>query len=525
MAEDSARTEERVLLVAPTRRDAEVTCRLLGDAGIACLPCADLPHLAAEIGRGTGAVVLTDLALAAPGIDAFLARLGEQPSWSDIPVVLLIRDKDYSYEARHSLGAFTNVTLLDLPASTRSMLSAVQAALRSRRRQYENRDRIARQAEAEEALRDADQRKDEFLATLAHELRNPLATIRNCLPLLMQGPSDPELTRRLVGMMDRQSRLLVKLIDDLLDVSRIATGKVRLRRERLDLRAVVESALEMGQTALDAAHHAISVELPPGPVWVLGDHERLGQVVSNVLNNAVKYTPDGGRIVLTLAQEASDAVVRIADNGAGLPPELVPSVFDLFTQVNRTLDRSQGGLGIGLSLVKRLTELHGGSVGAASEGIDRGSTFTIRLPLHAPQAHASAPHGGDGANARAIDPPAKRLKVLVVDDNPDVADSLAVLLMARGHAIRTEYAGASGLEAAEEFAPDIVFCDIGMPGIDGHQLAKALRAKPRFAATLLVAVTGWGSEDHQRRTRQAGFDLHLTKPASLEAVDAILARV
>ena len=520
--DDSASTEERVLLVAPTRRDAEVTCRLLGNAGVPCLACADLQQLAAEIRRGTGAVVLTDVALAAEGVDAFLAGLAEQPTWSDIPVVLLMRDMAYSYEARRTLGAFTNLTLLDLPASTRSMVSAVQAALRSRRRQYENRDRIARQAAAEEALREADQRKDEFLATLAHELRNPLATIRNCLPMLVKGQADPQLTRRLVGMMDRQSQLLVKLIDDLLDVSRIATGKVRLRRERLDLRAVVESALEMGQTALDAAHHALSVELPPGPVWVLGDQERLAQVISNVLNNAAKYTPDGGRIVLTLAQEGDEGVIRVADNGAGLPAELVPSVFDLFTQVNRTLDRSQGGLGIGLSLVKRLTELHGGSVSAASEGIDRGSTFTIRLPIHAAPDTAFA---GDDAAARAVADSGKRLKVLVVDDNPDVADSLAVLLSARGHVIRTEYAGASGLEAAEEFEPHIVFCDIGMPGIDGHQLARTLRANPRFSATLLVAVTGWGSEDHQRRTRQAGFDLHLTKPASLEAVDAILARV
>jgi len=514
---------ERVLIVTPTRRDAEVTCQLLANARIDCVPCAGLEDLAREIRVGVGAIVLTDATLAVPGAEALLSALASQPAWSDVPTVLLTGDRQRSDLAQRTLSRLTNVTLLDMPSSTRSLVSAVDSSLRARRRQYEIRDQLVRQAAAEEALREADRRKDEFLATLAHELRNPLGALRNGLQVLLHGPGEAAMRERMLGMMDRQSRLLVKLIDDLLDVSRIATGKVDLRRDRLDLRAVIEAALELGQTAVDAAHHDLRVELPADPVWVSGDQSRLAQVIGNLVNNAAKYTPDGGRIVVSLVGDAGQAIVRVVDNGVGMPAEVIPHVFDLFTQVNRTLDRAQGGLGIGLALVRQLVALHRGSVGADSPGAGRGSTFTLTLPLAsspaAAQAPAPSPAQGRPADGR------RRLRLLIVDDNADVADSLAALLEDAGHQTRTEYGGAAGIRAAEEFAPDVVFCDIGMPGTDGHELASQLSSKPELASTLLVAVTGWGGDERQRRTKAAGFHVHLTKPVDFDAVEAVLARV
>jgi two-component system, sensor histidine kinase len=514
---------ERVLIVTPTRRDAEVSCQLLRRAGIDCQACDDLRSLAREARAGAGVLLLTDVGLVQPGIEDFFSALESQPAWSDIPIVVLSGDSDRSLRVQQTLAKLTNVTLLDMPSSTRSLVSAVESALRARRKQYEICERLVRQSEAEEALRQADRRKDEFLATLAHELRNPLGAVRNGLQVLMRGTADAATSERMLGMMDRQSRLLIKLIDDLLDVSRIATGKMDLRRDRLDLRAVVEAGVEMGQTGVDAGRHELRIELPAGPLWAVGDQARLAQVVGNLVNNAAKYTPDGGRIHVSLRGEGVRGLVRVADNGVGMPAEAIPHVFEMFTQVNRTLDRSQGGLGIGLSLVHQLVELHGGSVQAESNGVGKGSTFTLRLPL-AQAMFVTAPPEPVAPELHAESLP-RRLRLLVIDDNADVADSLAALLEESGHEARTEYGGAAGIRAAVEFAPDVVFCDIGMPGINGHEVAFELKAKPQFASTLLVAVTGWGSDEHHRRTREAGFDVHLTKPVDPEAVQELLARI
>jgi signal transduction histidine kinase len=508
-------------MVAPTRRDADVTCRLLERSAVQCDACGGLGSLAAEMQGGVGAILLTDSALLDAAYGAFQKALSAQPAWSDVPIVLLTRDKEWSDQARRALAALTNVTLLDMPTSTRSLLSAVQAALRARRKQYQIRDQLVRQAHAEEALRQADQRKDEFLATLAHELRNPLAAIRTGLQVMVRTPGDADRRERVLGMLDRQSALLVRLIDDLLDVSRISTGKVVLNRERLDLRHVIDAAVELAQSGMEAARHEVRIELPSGPVWVNGDGSRLAQVISNLLHNAAKYTPDGGRIVVSLVRSGGEAVIEVKDNGLGLPPEMLPRVFDLFTQVNRTLDRAQGGLGIGLSLVRHITELHGGSVAAASDGPDRGSTFAVRLPVTAPEAAMAASRE---APVDADDREQRQLKLLVVDDNADVADALSTLLQADGHRIETAYSGAAGLEAAHRFRPDVIFCDIGMPGLDGHEVAARLRSDPQYDDTLLVAVTGWGTDEHKRRTAAAGFDVHLIKPISPQAVEAVLRR-
>ena len=508
-----------ILLLAPTRRDAEVTIGLLRQAGIACTSCPDLATLAAQLAEGVGAVLLTDDALVDPAMYGLQQALARQPGWSDVPVLVLTRDRELPPRASLVLATLTNVTLLDRPVSARALVSAVLAALRARRRQHQIRDQLERQRAAEQALRDADRRKDEFLATLAHELRNPLAPIRTALEVLNRLPADSPQAPRLREMMGRQIGQFVKLIDELLDVSRIATGKVLLRRERVELRRVVEAALEDAQPVLGASRHTLQVQWPDAPVWVLGDHSRLAQVFANLLNNAAKYTVAGGRIEVALRRAGRHATISVADNGAGIPPEMLESVFGMFTQVNRTLDRAQGGLGIGLSLVRRLVELHGGSVHAASAGLDRGSTFTVSLPIVEPVATP--------APASVADPaaPARVLRVLVADDNVDAADALALHLEAAGHRVRAVYGGAAALAAAHSFRPELVLCDIGMPEVDGHAVARALRADPELAPAMLVALTGWGSEADRRRSHDTGFDVHLVKPVDLEALDALLARL
>ncbi len=513
----------RVLMAVPTQRDVDVTDQLLRKAGVCAVPLErEGGAMLRQLHGGVGAILLADGSLDDRRLDVLLAGLAGQPPWSDVPVVLLTRDRERSPSATRIVAKLTNLTLLDLPVSTASMASAVLAALRARRRQYEIRDQLTAQRRAEQALRDADRRKDEFLATLAHELRNPLAPIRTGLQALGRlPPGEDAQATRLRQMMERQLQLLVKLIDELLDVSRISTGNVRLERERVDMRSVVEAALESSGPTLDAERHELHVDLPGVPVWVLGDRTRLSQVVSNLLTNAAKYTSFGGSIRVVLGADGADAVVRVWDNGAGIPPEMLERIFDLFGQVDRTLDRAQGGIGIGLSLVRELMILHGGSVTAESPGLGEGSTFTVRLPaLGAGLAESSsdiAPPGSAGGM--------RRLRMLVVDDNVDAADTLVLMLEACGHEMRTAYSGAAALQLAGQFRPDVVLCDIGLPHIDGYTVASRLRGDPHFASTLLVAVSGWGTEEVKRRARNAGFDFHLVKPVDLESVNRILERL
>jgi signal transduction histidine kinase len=521
MAIDGAAVDDRVLVVAPTRRDGEVTSELLPQACVSCVLCADVQALTAQFDASIGAVLLTDRTLADPKIGAFLAALGRQPEWSDVPVLVLMADREQSPPAARVLSMLTNVTLLDRPPSTRAMVSAVLAALRARRRQFQVRDQNVERLKAEQALRDADRRKNEFLATLAHELRNPLAPIRTGLEVLARVPGDSAHAARLRTMMERQLEQLVKLIDDLLDVSRIVTGKVVLQRERVDLRRVVESAVEATQPFVDAARLSLSVDCGDHPVWVIGDASRLAQVVNNLIHNATKYTPSGGGLRILLRSEPGEAVVQVIDTGVGIPRDMLEQVFEMFTQLERVSGRTQDGLGIGLSLVRRLVQLHGGAVAAVSAGAGRGSTFTVRLPTVEP-----LPAGRPGTAPTAQSPRApRRVRVLVVDDNVDAADALAIQLQTSGHQTRIEYSGARAVEAAHEFEPEVVFCDIGMSDMDGHEVAKRLRADQRHATTVLVAITGWGSEEDKRRTRDTGFDYHLVKPVSPTAVEDLLAQL
>jgi signal transduction histidine kinase/ActR/RegA family two-component response regulator len=362
-------------------------------------------------------------------------------------------------------------------------------------------------------------RKDEFLAMLAHELRNPLAPVRTGLQVLrMKGTANPEVDR-LAEMMNRQVAQIVRLVDDLLDVSRITRGTVTLRRERVDLAEVLGQAVEAARPLLDARRHQLSVTLAGEAIHLDADPARLAQVVANLLNNAGKYMDEGGRIWLTARRDGDEAVISVRDAGVGIPADMLPKVFDLFTQIDRTLDRSQGGLGVGLTLVRSLVELHGGTVHATSPGPGQGSEFVVRLP--------ALPVNSEPASVRPAEtsPAAPARRILVVDDNVDAADSLATLLDLSGHQVWTAYGGAAALDVADTHRPEVILLDIGLPGMDGHEVARRLRRHPALSDVMLVALTGYGQEADRRRTQDAGFDHHLVKPVDPDDLTRLLVRV
>jgi PAS domain S-box-containing protein len=372
----------------------------------------------------------------------------------------------------------------------------------------------------EEALRETDRRKDEFLAMLAHELRNPLAPIRNALHVVQMRGQGQQAGQEAWGMIERQVETLVRLVDDLLDVSRIGRGKINLRKEPVDVATLVARAVEGSRPLIEARKHDLKIALSDEPMRVEADPTRMAQVLWNLLNNAAKYTPEGGRIWLTAAKEGGEAVIRVRDTGMGIPPEMLPKMFDLFTQAERTLDRAEGGLGIGLTLVRRLTEMHNGIVEACSAGPGQGSEFVVRLPLlpELTPAAASAHEPDAGKRARA----AVTHRILVVDDNRDSADSLAMLLRLVGHDVRTAHDGRQALIVAATYRPDLVLLDIGLPGMVGFTVARQLRSQPELAEVVLVALTGYGSDEDRRQTQEAGFNHHMVKPVNFDALQELL---
>lgn len=381
------------------------------------------------------------------------------------------------------------------------------------------RDAARCQDELYQKLREADRRKDEFLATLAHELRNPLAPIRNALQILRIGGDSPEQFSQVREMMERQLAQMVRLVDDLLDVSRITRGKIELHSERLSIATVLENAVETSRPLIDNGRHELTVNVPAEPLWISGDATRLAQVVANLLNNAAKYTPQGGHIWLSAAREGEQAVIRVRDSGVGIPPAMLTHVFEMFTQVDRHLERSQGGLGIGLTLVKRMVEMHAGTVEARSDGQDKGSEFIIRLPL-APE-YLLRDQSATGSLKESAEV-AKVRRILVVDDNQDSAQSLGMLLKLMGNEVRLAYDGPSALAVLQEFSPTMALLDIGLPGMTGYELARKIRGTPRFQNVLLVAQTGWGQDEDRRRSAEAGFDAHLVKPVDPAVLQELL---
>jgi signal transduction histidine kinase len=387
---------------------------------------------------------------------------------------------------------------------------------------------VAERARIELALKEADRHKDEFLAMLAHELRNPLAPIHNAVQLMhRQSFTDPQLawSRDVIG---RQLAHLTRLVDDLLDVSRITRGKINLNKEVIELETLMTRTVETVQPLIDERGHTLTVDVPAGMLAVLGDPTRLVQAIGNVLSNAAKYTERGGRITLAAAESDTELVIRVRDNGIGIPADLIPMIFNLFTQLDRTSGPAQSGLGIGLALVQRLVEMHGGSVTARSDGLGHGSEFVIRLPLFIRERIESGQplqqlSALEQSMTNADLATRTQRRILVADDNNDALESLATLLQLSGHEVYTASNGAVALESAEQHRPEVVLLDIGMPKLDGYEVARRIRAQPWGQRITLVALTGWGQESDRKRSQEAGFDSHLVKPLDLDKLTELLA--
>ncbi len=496
--------ERRVFVLAPSGKDAQLICGALTHAQIAVLACASAPEVVEQAKEGIGTLVLAEEALKdAASLWHLYGLVETQPTWSDLPVVLLTKRGRLTQLAAAAIHKLGNVTTLERPTQVSTLVSTVRTALRTRERQYD--------------MRQADVRKDMFLATLAHELRNPLAPLSNGLHLLHTEGVEPEQQRWAIDVMQRQTAHLSRLVDDLLDVARITRGKIVLQKERADLRELVNDAIETSRPVIDAMGHRFEAALPREPVWVEADRTRIAQCVSNLLTNAAKYTSRGGRIELALKAGAQEAELSVRDNGIGFAPLEAPRLFEVFAQVEHAVSRAQGGLGLGLSIVKALVEMHGGTVRAHSDGDGQGAEFTLRLPC-LPSADAqptvTAPAGSMGTRGCC--------RVLVVDDNRDSADSMAELLNACGHETRTAYNGEAALVLLRGWQPQVALLDIGLPDMSGHELARHIREALQPHPPVLVALTGWGQQADVARSAEAGFEHHLTKPADIGTLLAVV---
>jgi signal transduction histidine kinase/CheY-like chemotaxis protein len=506
--------DRRLLVLAPTSKDASLIKGLLASAGISMAICATFDALLQELGGGAAGTLVSEEALSLVNTETLGKVLAQQPPWSDLPVLVLTHQGADSAELAEAVRTLGNVTLLERPLRVATLLSAVRTAIRARDRQYQIRGHLEERARAEEALRLGDRRKDEFLATLGHELRNPLAPLLTGLQLLkLAGLQDP-VAVRISAVMERQIAHLIRLVDDLLEVSRITRGVIDVEREPLDLAFIMRTAIETSRPTVEAAGHELTVEMPGEPIMIAGDAIRLTQVFANLLTNAAKYTNTGGHIWLRVTTHGDRAGISVRDNGIGIDPEHLSSVFDMFTQVDRSNRRTQGGLGIGLTLARSLVTMHGGRVEARSQGLGAGSEFCVDLPLL---------KGLPPVTQKVETPrPFPSQRILVVDDNYDAAETLGALLAALGATVSVANGGHAALEVLDTFNPDAVLLDIGMPGMDGYEVSQRIRATSHHGDVLLIALTGWGQELDQRRTRAAGFDHHLVKPLDIDKLRDLL---
>jgi signal transduction histidine kinase/ActR/RegA family two-component response regulator len=490
--------ERRIVICTPTGQDAALTSRVFRSVNIGSMVCRDTSELLEQLPRGAGALLLVEEVISGSAMRPLAEYVAGQPTWSDIPILLLTRSGADSLDVRRAVDRLGNVTLLERPVRTIALISAARSAIRARERQYQ--------------VRDAAQRKDEFLATLAHELRNPLAPIRTSMGILKHLHPDSDPVTRLRHVVDRQVTHLTRLVDDLLDVARITSGKVVLKRDRITLRSVINHAVEISSSSMEAKKHRLVVKEPDSDCLLDADQARLVQSVANLLVNAAKFTPAQGHITLRAAVDGDTVTFSVKDNGIGLEPVSLTKIFDLFAQTP-VPGEAPTGLGIGLSLAKQFAEMHGGSLHASSAGLGMGSEFVVTLPVvleqtqRTPQEEVVAPQPVVSANLR---------KVLVVDDNIDAADTLDALLRMDGFSVATVYDGVAAVAQARATQPDVVVMDIGMPGMDGYDAARLIRQQPDGDKILLIALTGWGQSNDRKRASEAGFDHHLVKPVDYE---------
>ncbi len=504
-------SEARVLVMSPLPRDVTMATSVLGRAGFYSEGFTKLEDLVATALQNPPGMLLVaaEALFSTDAVASLMSLLESQPAWSDLPVSIITHSRiadPHELRAVRGLEHLHSVTFLDRPVRVAALVSTVRAALQARSRQYQVRDLLLA------AERDVRQR-DEFLAMLSHELRNPLAAISNATQVMQL---QPQKSAEIIPILDRQTGMLSRMVDDLLDVARITSGKIKLKAEQFDAGSALHNALETVAPDLRTRNHTLDLDHPRSALSVEGDPARMAQVFSNLIHNAAKYTDPGGNIRVSLIEEDGEAVFRVRDSGIGIDTAQIKQIFELFAQGERNIDRAEGGLGIGLTIARQLVHMHGGNIAVHSDGPGSGSEFCVRLPLAAQATTRTAmpeeyAFGGSAS------------RVLVVDDNQEVADGLALLVEALGHEARTVYKGRDALTYARDFRPDIILLDLGMPEMDGFAVARALRSLPYGSHLTIVALTGYGDDATVAKSRSAGFDHHLLKPAGVHALQTILA--
>jgi signal transduction histidine kinase/ActR/RegA family two-component response regulator len=491
--------EKRVLIYAPSGQDAVLASKMLTLASVDNLVTPTAAQLASELLIGVGAVLTVEEALSNGGLKVLGEFVQRQPNWSDLPIVLLTNRGPDSLSVRQAIAVLGNVTLLERPVRTLTLITSLQSVLRAREKQYQ--------------VRETDRRKDEFLASLGHELRNPLAPIRTSMGLLSHMYPDQAPVRKVTEVIERQVSHLTRLVDDLLDVARINSGKIALQRDYTTFAAVIGHVTELCSGPAAARRIKIDFALPPEEIVLYADYARVVQIVANILSNAVKFTPPEGYITVRATVDNGVLKIYIRDTGIGLDASALERIFAMFEQSRPPSGQIASGLGIGLSLSRQFAEMHGGSVAATSEGLGKGSQFVVTLPVIT-QARPE-PERRPEPVASAND---QRPKVLVVDDNRDAADSLQALFEMENCNVATAYDGFEAVQAVDAAMPDMIVMDLGMPSMDGYEAARRIRRKAGSEDVLMIALTGWGQSDARQRTIDAGFDHHLIKPVDFDEI-------
>jgi signal transduction histidine kinase/ActR/RegA family two-component response regulator len=538
-------TDERVLILAPTGRDASLTDKYLAEAGVRVEECAGMKELCEKLSAGAGAALISEEALTTESLRRLLDALGGQPTWSDFPVIVMTTGggaTPVKLGALKSLGEAGNITLVERPTRIITLVSTIRAALRARRRQYqvrehldaekraqEERSRLLEEAVvAREQAEEANRTKDLFLATLSHELRTPLTAVLGWARMLRSTKMDDEIARHGLQVIERNAESQNQLIQDLLDVSRIISGKLRLEVRQVRLIPIIKAAVDSVQQAVEARAIELDIDFGADSDMVRGDPDRLQQVVWNLLSNAIKFTPRGGRVGVRLERQGSDVRIKVSDTGVGIAPEFLPYVFERFRQADGSTTRAQGGLGLGLAVVRHFVEQHGGTVSAESDGEQQGSTFTVNLPVMAVSTGGWAAQGetadAAGRAPRRVPGLLAGVRVLVVDDHTDARELLSMILMSAGAEVSAADSTRSALETFKRVKPNVLVSDIGMPGEDGFTLISRIRSLPPEEGGRIptIALTAYATKEDRRRSLAAGFAKHLAKPVEpSELIDAV----